>query len=449
MKGLKKSSRGEFIKTVAAGMAGAGLVFGRPQLGLARIRSRKNPPGDKIIVGIMGTNSRGTALARGFARLPEAEVGYVCDVDERANAKAATAVNEFQEQAPKGVKDFRRILDDKAVDALVIAAPDHWHAPAAILACAAGKHVYVEKPCSHNPREGELLVAAARKYNRVVQMGSQRRSWPGVIEAIQQVREGVIGKVHYSRGWYANGRESIGYGQVVPVPSWLDFDLWQGPALRREFRDNLVHYKWHWFWHWGTGEAGNNGVHALDLCRWGLGVDYPIRVASTGGRYFWRDDQETPDTHILTFEFERGQTIAWEGLSCNRYGIMGNGFGASFHGENGTIVISGTGYTLFDAEKQEVKKVMREGTTVDTTGPGLDYDAVHLRNFLDCIRSGQRPRSDIEGGHKSTLLCHLGNIAHRVGRVLDCSPENGHILKDRKATKLWRREYEKGWEPKV
>ena len=445
----EKNPRREFIKKLAAGTAGAGLALSMPALGHARWARGQDAPGERDIIGIMGTNGRGTALARGFARVPGAEVAYVCDVDEQAMAKAAVAVSETGAKTPKGVKDFRRILDDREVDALVIAAPDHWHAPAAILGCAAGKHIYVEKPCSHNPREGELLVAAARKYRRVVQMGNQRRSWPGVVEGIRQVREGAIGRVYYSRGWYASTRGSIGTGKVASVPTGLDYDLWQGPAPRRDYRDNILHYNWHWFWNWGTGEVGNNGVHALDLCRWGLGVDYPLRVSSAGGRYRWDDDQETPDTQVLTFDFAGEKSIMWEGLSCNGQGVMGSGFGASFHGENGTVIISGGGYTLYDSENKEVKQVTGESGAIDATGPGFSRDAVHLINFLDAIRSGERLNSGIEGGHKSTLLCHLGNIAQRTGRTLNCDPKNGRILGDRKAMKFWDREYARGWEPKV
>ena len=186
----------------------------------------------------------------------------------------------------------------------LVAAPDHWHAPAAILACQAGKHVYVEKPCCHNPREGELAIAAARRHKRVVQVGTQRRSWPGVIEGIDKLRTGAIGRVLYSRGWYNNRRASIGHGKPAPVPAWLDYTLWQGPVPERPYRDNILPYFWHWYWHWGTGELGNNGVHALDMCRWGLGVDYPTHVSSGGGRYRYDDDGQTPDTHTVTYDFD-------------------------------------------------------------------------------------------------------------------------------------------------
>jgi len=403
---------------------------------LRRLRSADSP-GNRVTLGVMGVNGRGGELARSFASLAGTEVAYVCDVDERATAKGIKALGDNPTRPPKSVKDFRRILDDRNVNALVIAAPDHWHAPATILACAAGKHVYVEKPASHNPREGELMVAAARKHNRVVQLGTQRRSMPGVVEGIEKLRSGAIGRVLFSRGWYNNTRASIGRGKAAPVPAWLDYELWQGPAPDRPFRDNLVHYNWHWFWHWGTGELGNNGIHALDVCRWGLGVDYPIRVSSGGGHYRFDDDQETPDTHTATFDFG-DKSITWEGRSWHPRGFEGSTFGIAFYGEGGTMVIDGTGYRVLDFKGVETAK-----------GSGSGSDAPHLQNFLDCIRTGKRPNAEIEDGHKSTLLCHLGNIAWRTGRTLNLDGKNGRPINDPAAEALWSREYRPGWEPKV
>ncbi|SHG59241.1 Predicted dehydrogenase [Fodinibius roseus] len=441
--------RREFLKKISTLGLGMGLVgAGAPRVFAG------GSPNKKIVVGVMGTNSRGAALAEGFARLPGAEVAYICDVDEKAMANGIKAVEEGgQKKKPKGVKDFRRILDDKALDALVIGAPDHWHAPAAILALKAGKHVYVEKPCSHNPHEGELLVKAAKKYDKVVQMGNQRRSWPNVIQGINEIKDGAIGETYFARAWYANTREPIGHGKKTSVPSGLDFDLWQGPAPRMEYQDNLLHYNWHWFWHWGTGELLNNGTHFIDLCRWGLEVDYPLQVSSNGGRYAYDDDWETPDTQTASYDFEGGKTISWEGRSCNGQPIGGHGVGASFHGTEGTIVIHpGNGYTLFDNNGNEVKEVsMDSNNELDTTGPGYDRDAVHFTNFTDAIRSSDSSNlnSPVEDGNKSVLLCQLGNIAYRTGRTLDCDPDTGKIVDDKEAMKLWKREYEPGWEPTV
>jgi predicted dehydrogenase len=394
-------------------------------------------PGDKIIVGIMGVNGRGTDHAKALSGINNVEIAYLCDVDTRAADKAGKAMGDKVARPPKSVKDFRRILDDKNVDALFIAAPDHWHAPATILACSAGKHVYVEKPASHNAREGELAVAAARKHNRVVQLGTQRRSYPGVIEAIQKIHAGALGRVLFSRGWYNNARASIGHGTVATPPEWLDWELWQGPAPERPFHSNYVHYNWHWFWNWGTGECGNNGIHSLDICRWGLGVDYPVRVSSGGGKYRHDDDQETPDTQTVTFDFG-GKSLAWEGRSWHPRGIEGSQFGIAFYGEKGTMVIDGGGYKVFDFKGTEIDK---------STAPASDKG--HFDNFLDCIRTGKRPRADIEEGHKSTLLCHLGNIAWRTGHTLNTDPKTGRILNDPAAEALWSREYRPGWEPVV
>ncbi len=394
-------------------------------------------PANKIVLGVMGTNGRGLDLMKGFSALPGVEFAYVCDVDTRAMEKGMKLLADKQKRPPQGVKDFRRILDDPAVDALVIAAPDHWHAPATILACAAGKHVYVEKPASHNAREGEWMVAAARKHNRVVQLGTQRRSSPNVIEAIEKVRGGEIGRVLFARGWYNNARPTIGRGKPAPVPEWLDYSLWQGPAPEREYQDNLIHYNWHWFWNWGTGELGNNGIHSLDVCRWGLGVDYPVRVTSGGGKYRYEDDQETPDTQTVTFDFG-DKSLTWEGRSWHRRGFESSMFGIAFYGEKGALVIDGNNYKIYDPKDVEISK-----------HTGAAGDAPHLQNFLDCIRSGKRSNADIEEGHKSTLLCHLGNIAYRTNHTLLLDPKTHRIVDDKKAAALWGREYRRGWEPKV
>jgi len=298
-----ENSRRSFIKKSAAGVAAisvGGILPGFSARSYAAIAGAN----DRILVAVMGVNSRGKALSGTFARQENVDIIYVCDVDSRAEAACSDSIEKLGRKRPAACSDFRKALDDKAVDALVIAAPDHWHAPAAILASKAGKHVYLEKPCSHNPAEGELLVAAADKYGIVMQMGNQRRSFPNVAAGIAELKSGIIGRPYYAKTWYTNNRLSIGTGKEVPVPSWLDYELWQGPAPRKPYRDNLIHYNWHWFWHWGTGEALNNGTHFVDLARWGLGVDFPVKVSSSGGRYAYNDDWETPDTQLISMEFE-------------------------------------------------------------------------------------------------------------------------------------------------
>jgi predicted dehydrogenase len=406
---------------------------------------------DKINVAIMGTNSRGAALANGFARHPKAEVTYICDVDEKAMKKGFDAVKEGgQRRTPKGVKDFRKALEDPELDAIVIATPIHWHAPASILALQAGKHVFVEKPCSHNIHEGNLLVAAADKYNRVVQMGNQRRSWQMVREAMDLLHGGAIGDPYFARCWYAQSRGSMGYGKVASVPGHLDYDLWQGPVPRKPFKDNLIHYNWHWMWHWGGGELMNNGTHFLDLARWGLKVDYPSMVSSMGGRYHWKDDQETPDTQVVSYEFPGGKNVTWEARSCNPRGLEGSNVGISFHGTEGTLIVYGNNrYTVYDNDNEVVKKSAEAAGDLDFTGPGFDLDEGHITNFIDCIHSGDKPVSDIRDANISVHLCHLGNISYRTRRKLQCNTHNGRILGDKDAMKYWRRDYEPGWEPSV
>jgi predicted dehydrogenase len=412
----------------------------------------KGSPNDKVVVGVMGTNSRGMFLAKNFAGLPNTEVGYICDVDQTVLDRTIEGIGKQTGKRPKGFTDIRKLLEVKDLDALVIAAPDHWHAPAAIMACQAGKHVYVEKPCSHNPKEGEWLVEAAAKHKRLVQMGSQRRSFSNVKDAIQKLHEGAIGRVYFARGWYTNWRQPIGKGKEVSVPSNLNFDLWQGPAPRRKFRDNLVHYNWHWFWHWGTGEALNNGTHEIDVMRWGLGVDFPVKVTSAGGRFAFQDDWETPDTQTITFNFPNNTAITWEGRSCNGYNSEGSSRGVVFYGDKGTLSYPGANsYTIYDNKNNVIAEV-KDDTPFDptnTVSPLEKLDSFHLQNFVNAIREQEPLTAPISEGHKSNVLPLLGNISYRVGRTLNCDPKDGHILNDKEAMSLWKRDYEKGWEIKV
>ncbi|MCO8124478.1 Gfo/Idh/MocA family oxidoreductase [Stieleria sp. TO1_6] len=428
-----------FLQSGAAALAAYGLAQSSSADETdAAVAPSATAPSEKLTIGIMGTGGRGGAIIKGMLASGRVDIAYACDVDQRASARAAKSIADQQSLETKTVTDFRRILDDPAVDALVCAAPNHWHAPATILGCAAGKHVYVEKPCSHTAAEGEMAVAAARKHDRIVQMGNQRRSWPGLVEAIGKVHAGEIGDVHYARTWYNNRRASIGFGKQVDSPAEFDWDLWQGPVTRRPFKDNLVPYNWHWHWHWGNGELGNNGIHGIDVARWGLQVDFPTRVTAGGGKYRHEDDQETPDTMMVTYDFPDKKTITWEGLSWSPLGPYEDGFGISIHGTDGTIVIRGPGYTQYDMKRKQV-----------ATGTGAGGDQDHFANFIDCIREHRRPNSDIEGGHRSTLLCHLGNIAYRTSSVLNTDPANGHIIENDAATALWSQDYANGWEPVI
>ena len=427
--------RREFLKH--SSLASVGLAA----LGNSAWAQTAKGANDKLRVGIIGCNNRGMDHINAWLGVENVEIAYVCDVDSRARAKGVAAVSKKQSAPPKGVIDLRTLLDDRNVDAVSIAMPDHWHAPATILACSAGKHVYVEKPGSHNGRESEWMVAAARKHQRRVQMGNQRRSWPWVIEAIDALHAGEVGKVVFARGWYTNHRASIGHGRPAPVPEWLDYSLWQGPAPERPFHDNLLHYNWHWFWNWGTGELGNNGVHALDLARWGLQVDLPRRVTCGGNRYHFQDDWETPDVMVASFDFGN-KGIAWEGQSCDPHGFEGTGFGVTFYGENGSMALAGSA-KIFDLKDQLVREIK-------AAQPNLfSFDSIHFSNFADAIRDGKPLRAEIEEGQTSTLLCHLGNIAWRTGHTIDYDPQTRQIRDDRAASALWEREYRPGWRPVV
>jgi predicted dehydrogenase len=423
-------TRRQFLTRTATVGATAAAITGFPSLHAADANQ-------KLRIGVMGTNGRGMAHISGFLAQPNVEISHICDVDYRAIEKGVKAVAAKQTTAPKGVDDIRKMLEDPELDAISIAAPNHWHAPATILACAAGKHVYVEKPCCHNPHEGELMLAAARKYNRRVQMGNQRRSYPWVQEAVALLHAGEIGRVTFARCSYNNARQSIGKGQAAPLPTWLNFDLWQGPAPERPYKDNILHYNWHWFWHWGNGELGNNGIHSLDLVRWGLGVEFPKTVACGGGRYQFDDDQETPDIYVTSFDFgDKGAT--WEGHSSHPRGFEGVGSGVTFYGEKGYLIIGGNGYKVLDLNGKELKNIA-----------GKHRDSDHFTNFVESIRGDAKLNSEIEEGVKSTLLCHLGNIAYRTGHTLHLDPKTHRITNDKEAMALWKREYRKGWEPKV
>lgn len=443
-------TRRDFLKKAVAGTVG--LTIGGRIMGTdARSYERISGSNDVLHIAIIGCNSRGASMAGTFARTTGAEVKFICDVDDIAIQKGIRAVKDVTGKEPAGIKDFRKILDDKDLDAVYIATPDHWHTPAAILACKAGKHVYVEKPISHSPNEGELIVEAAEKYKRIVQIGMQRRSWPTLVQGISELKDGVIGKVYMAKTWYANTRGTIGIGKIVPVPSNLDYELWQGPAPRRPYKDNLIHYNWHWFWHWGTGEALNNGTHDIDVARWGLGLDYPAKVNSLGGRYQFKDDWETPDTQVITYEAP-GATIVWEGRSCNGSYNDNRSRGVIFHGENGSLHTGDNSYTIYDYNNKRVKEVKSDIVVtqgLNTSSPGEELDAIHVVNFLENIRNNRKPFADALCGHKSTLWMQLGNIAQRVGHTLNVDPSNGHILADDDAMKYWTREYEKGWEPVI
>jgi predicted dehydrogenase len=431
---MNESTRREFLKQTSALAAGAALVQSIPS-------SSAVSPNGKVVLGIIGPGGMGTNLLRSFAAQKDVEIASVCDVDANRMAAAAKAVEGIAGNVPRAEKDFRAILDDKAVDAVIIATPDHWHAPATILACQAGKHVYVEKPCCHNIREGRLMIEAARNARRVVQTGTQCRSTEHVQRAMELLRNGAIGEVLVSKAWNSQLRSSIGHAKPSDPPAHLDFDAWVGPAPMVPYQSNLLPGIWRWWHAFGTGDMGNDGVHDLDIARWGLGVEtHPARIAAMGGKYFFDDDQQFPDTQTVAFEYaraaagQRPKQLIFEQRIWSPYVQEGHENGNAFYGTKGMLVLGkAKGWELFGPRNEPREKMS-----------GKPDGTAHHRNFLDCIKNGGRPNADVEIGHLSAALCHLGNIATRVGRVIQFDPVAEKIVGDEEANALTRRQYREG-----
>jgi len=438
-------TRREFLDTMALGAAG--LAMGATAKSYGQIMGSN----ERLNFAVIGLNGRAYAhLSSLKANQAAARISHVCDVESNILAKFAAATEKEMGYAPASDRDFRKILELKDVDAITIATPDHWHTPMAILGLQAGKHVYVEKPCSHNPAEGALLVQAQKKYGKLVQMGTQQRSSPHTIEIVEKIHSGLIGRAYFAKCWYNNTRKSIGVGKEAPVPATLDWDLWQGPAPRRLYKDNVQPYNWHWFRIWGTGETLNNGTHEVDVCRWALGVDFPNRVTASGGRYAFKDDWQFYDTMITSFEYD-DKLLAWEGTCCNGMRYFNRGRGSIIEGTEGTVLVDRDGYEIYDLKGKktsEFKVNSSETETSDTIGRDSMTDA-HFANFIAGIRTGAKLNAPIEVGNVAVTMLQLSNIAWTVSRELRLDPADGKIQNDHEAMKMWGREYEKGWAPKL
>jgi predicted dehydrogenase len=438
-------TRREFLDTLATGAAGLAITSS------ARSYGQIMGANERLNFAVIGLNSRAYAhLSALHANKDAAHIGYVCDVESNILAKFAAKAEEQMGAAPKTEKDFRRVLEKTDVDAVTIATPDHWHAPMAMLALEAGKHVYVEKPCSHNPAEGVMLVKAQEKCNKLAQMGNQQRSSPHTIEIVKKIHGGLIGRAYYAKCWYTNARKSIGVGKVAPVPATLDWDLWQGPAPRQPYKDNVQPYNWHWFRIWGTGETLNNGTHELDVCRWALDVDYPKRITASGGRYAFQDDWQFYDTLNVGFEYD-DKAIAWECTCCNDMRrFNGRGRGSIIEGTNGTVLVDRDGYEVYDLKGKKIDefKVGGETATDDLVGKDSMTDA-HFANFIAGIRKGEKLNAPVALGNVAVTMLQMANVAWQVRRDLTINPANCMAVNDVEAMRNWSREYQKGWEPKV
>jgi len=437
-------TRRAFLDVLAVGAAG--LAAGTTAKSYGQILGSN----DRLNFAVIGLNGRAYAhLSALKANRSTARISHVCDVDSKILKKFADSVQQEMGEAPVTDKDFRRILEQKDVDAITIATPDHWHTPMAIAALQAGKHVFLEKPCSHNPAEGEMLVQAQQKHRKLVQMGTQQRSSPHTIEIVDKIHEGIIGRPYFAKAWYSNVRTSIGAGKEVPVPPQLDWDLWQGPAPRRPYRDNVQPYNWHWFRIYGTGEALNNGTHEVDVCRWALGVDYPKRVTSTGGRYHFEDDWQFYDTLVTSFDYE-DRMITWEGKCCQGMKYFGRDRGATIMGTRGSVIVDRDGYEIYDLKGNKTGEFSTGSTTSSSDLLGRDsMTDAHFVNFIAGIRKGEKLNAPVSVGNVTVTMLQLSNIAWEVNRELHLDTKDGRIQGDSEAMKMWEREYEKGWAPHV
>jgi predicted dehydrogenase len=395
-----------------------------------------------IVVAVIGTGGMGTNHVRQLAARKDVAVAYVCDADQNRLAAAAKHVEQSTGTAPRAVRDLRQILDDRAVEAVFIATPDHWHAPASILALDAGKHVYVEKPCCHNLREGRLMVEAVRRSGKLLQVGTQSRSTACVQEAICRVLAGEIGEVLVAKAWNSQLRRSIGKSQPAKPPANLDFDLWLGPAPEIPYRPNMLPGIWRWWYDFGCGDIGNDGVHDIDVACWGLGVkNHPSTITCLGGKYFFDDDQQFPDTQYAAFAYPvaggsgKKKQLIFEQRIWSPYVQEGYENGAAFYGTGGLLIVGhSVGWKLYGPRN----KLVAERT-------GSADLAAHHQNFLDCIRGRQKQlNADVAAGHLSAGLVHLANIAARVGRVLQFDPQAEQILNDSEAAAMLRRKYREG-----
>ncbi|MCL6274521.1 Gfo/Idh/MocA family oxidoreductase [Muricauda sp. 2012CJ35-5] len=440
-------TRRDFIKKTTAGTAAmtmGSVVF--PKMGYRNILGSN----ETINCAVIGVRSRAKAHIIAINAFANAKILYNCDVDDLIIEEHNTWCQNNIGYVPKVEKDFRKILEDKDVDAVFIATPEHWHAPMSIMAMEAGKHVYVEKPCSHNAHENTLLVEAQKKYNKKVQMGNQQRSASTSQMAIKEIREGIIGDVYKGEAFYSNNRGSIGKGNSIEVPKTLDWDLWQGPAPRVNYKDNIHPYNWHWFRNWGTGEIHNNGTHEIDICRWALGVDLPETVTSFGGKYTYDDDWEFVDNQEVTYAFEGDKFITWTGHSRGIMKPSRPGRGVTIYGSKGSIELSRNFYKLYDLGGNPIKFEFEQSQSATTNTQGIGgLDVYHVGNFFDAIREDKAMNAPIADASISTMLCHLGNMAQDAGETLKIDTATGKVLNNAKAMENWGREYANGWEPKI
>jgi len=432
--------RRSFLRTATTATAALSL----PAFGYSRILGAN----DLVRFAVVGVNGRGQALISAITGAANAELAAVCDVDSTAFDRIAGLLTKTSNTGVDTVADYRRLLERSDIDAVAIATPEHWHMPMAMMALKAGKHIYLEKPCSFNPAEGEMLVAAQEKYGGLIQMGNQQRSAPTSREAIDRIHEGALGRAYVGKAWYSNRRGSIGIEKPAPVPAHLDWELWQGPAPRRAYAEPWVHYNWHWHRLWGTGEINNNGTHEIDICRWALQENLPVQVASSGGRFHFDDAWQWYDTQYAHYTYADNKMITWDGRSCNPATTYNRGRGAYIGGTKGYAILDRGGAYFYgmDGELTWERREEEAGATLNTIGAG-PLDLFHMSNFVKGITESETLHSPIADARLSQWHCHVGNIAQDLNQVLTTNPVSGHVEDNPAAMAKWSRVYEPGWAP--
>lgn len=439
------ASRRTFLKQTALGSAGLVATSAQSFAALSGANAR-------IRVAVIGIKRRGLPLIRSLSTLPNVEVTWVSDVDAVQLEKGMAMAEKTLGYRPRTEKDMRKIVEMKDVDAIFVATPDHLHAYQTLLALQNGKHVYVEKPCSHNLGEDALLLQAQAKYPELkIQMGTQQRSSPETREVIRAIHDGVIGKPYKAVAFYANSRGKVPVPQQVAPPSTLDWELWQGPAPRRPFLDILADYNWHWRWHWGTAESANNGTHEMDVARWALQVEYPEEVRASGGKFHFVDDGwEMYDTMEVNFHYADNRVIQWNGNSRNGYLTFGAGRGTVIYGTDGSVYVDRDGFRIYSREGELLRESKGEAEGGVALGGGGGMTTRHVANFIAAIRTGEPLNAPITVGAVSTSMTHYTNVASRVeGGLIQVDPTTGRFTDPALMDTYWGRQYEKGWEPKL
>jgi len=445
------SNRRDFLRKATASVAG--VAIGSSTMAMsAGSYSRIIGANDRLYVGIIGLGRRLGAYVPAISNKENnVELVYLCDVMKSQRENAAKRFGKVIDYQPKLENDLRKVIADPKVDALFNATPDHWHTPGTILALAGGKHVYNEKPCSHNLHENELVVAAQKKYNKEVQMGIQQRSSDYSIQIIKEIHNGVIGNPYKALAFFSSDRGEVPLQKKVPVREGLDWDLFQGPAPRRDYTEETWDYNWHWYgWDYGTAEAGNNGTHEFDVARWALNVNLPIRVdVEAEKQHFKNDGWEMYDTMQSTLKFTGNKIIQWDGKSRDGYKTYGYSRGTVVFGSEGTIFLDRDLYILYDRSGKEIKRgESASPESGNALGGGGGMSTAHVVNFFNAVRGKEKLNAPIAEGAISQALVHYSNIAYRIGKGFDIDDVSGKMY-DRDAMKLWGRDYEPGWEPKI